>query len=141
MNSRSIIHYHCMALLALVCLLSPLTGGAEQMLVPAERGAIDSLLQQVEQSDAVFIRNGKDHDGTEAARHMQRKFQHYLDKGKVHSAEDFVRLAGTGSLISGRPYRMRLTDGREIETATWLNDALAAYRAEQNRQRAAQASP
>lgn len=115
----------------LVCVLASSGVSAEPTLPPAERAAIDFLLQQVEQSGDIFIRNGKHHDGAEAARHMQRKFQHYLDKDEVHSADDFIRLAGTGSLISGKPYRVRLADGREIETASWLHDALADYRSEQ----------
>ncbi|MGB5622806.1 MAG: DUF5329 family protein [Gammaproteobacteria bacterium] len=114
---------------------------AQPSLTADERAAIDYLLEHVEQSHDVFIRNGKDHDGIAAARHMRRKFEHYLDKDEVHSAEDFIRLAGTGSLISGRAYRMRLSDGREIETATWLTDVLAAYRSEHDRQLAAEGSP
>ena len=129
------------ALLALMWLLPSPGVNAEQSLAADERAAIDYLLQHVEQSHEVFIRNGKDHDGKQAARHMRRKFEHYLDKDEVHSAEDFIRLAGTGSLISGRSYRMRLSDGREIETATWLSDVLAAYRSEHDRQLAAETSP
>ncbi len=129
------------ALLALMGLLSSPGVNAEQSLAADERAAIDYLLQHVEQSDDVFIRNGKDHDGIAAARHMRRKFEHYLDKDEVHSAADFIRLAGTGSLISGRPYRMRLSDGREIETATWLRGVLATYRSEHDRQLAVETSP
>lgn len=117
------------ALVGLTGLMTPALAGAEDPLGAAARAEIDFLLQEVERSGELFIRNGKEHDGQEAARHMRRKFEHYLGKGDIHSAEDFIRLAGTGSLISGRPYRVRLEDGSEIETAVWLNEALAAYRA------------
>lgn len=117
-----------LVLIGLIGLMSPTLAGAEDPLGAADRAEIDYLLRTVERSSEQFIRNGKDHDGQEAARHMRRKFEHFLDKGDIHSAEDFIRLAGTGSLISGRPYRVRLGDGREIDTAVWLNEALAGYR-------------
>lgn len=130
-----------LALLALLGLMSPILAGAEDPLAPADRAEIDFLLQTVEQSGNTFIRNGKDHDGQEAASHMRRKFEHYLDKGDIHSAEDFIRLAGTGSLISGRPYRVRLEDGSEIDTAVWLNEALADFQASGPDRRSAGGAP
>jgi hypothetical protein len=129
MISRAIALIALFALFAPFGLMSPTLADADEALGPAVRAEIDFLLQTVERSGDQFIRNGKDHDGQEAARHMRRKFEHYLGKGDVHSAEDFIRLAGTGSLISGRPYRVRLEDGSEIDTAVWLSEALAAYRA------------
>jgi len=89
---------------------------------------IEFLLNYVEQSDCVFIRNGKSHDGPAAASHMRRKYEHFLAKDEVHTTEDFIRLAATRSLISGRAYRVRQADGAEIDTSVWLQTALDEYR-------------
>jgi hypothetical protein len=116
------------AAMALFALASPALAGPDDLPGATERAEIDFLLQTVERSPNTFIRNGKEHDGQEAARHMRRKFEHYRDKGEIRSADDFIRLAGTGSLISGRPYEVRLEDGSEIHTSVWLKQALAGYR-------------
>jgi hypothetical protein len=116
------------AAMALLALASPALAGPDGQPSPTDQAEIDFLLQTVESSGHTFIRNGKEHDGQEAAGHMRRKFEHYRDKGEIRSADDFIRLAGTGSLISGRPYEVRLEDGSEIRTSVWLKQALARYR-------------
>lgn len=116
------------AAMALFALASLALAGPDDLLGATERAEIDFLLQRVERSGHTFIRNGKEHDGQEAARHMRRKFEHYQDKGEIRSADDFIRLAGTGSLISGRPYEVRLEDGSEIHTSVWLKQTLNRYR-------------
>ncbi|MGB5591341.1 MAG: DUF5329 family protein [Gammaproteobacteria bacterium] len=94
------------------------------------RTEIEFLLRYVEQSDCIFIRNGKEHQGPAAASHMRRKFEHFLAEDEVQTAEDFIRLAGTRSMLSGRPYRIRQENGVEIDTSVWLQSALNGYRLE-----------
>jgi len=94
------------------------------------RTEIEFLLSYVEQSDCIFIRNGKEHQGPAAASHMRRKFEHFLAEDEVQTAEDFIRLAGTRSMLSGRPYRIRQENGVEIDTSVWLQSALNEYRME-----------
>ncbi len=94
------------------------------------RTEIEFLLRYVEQSDCIFIRNGKEHQGPAAASHMRRKFEHFLAEDEVQTAEDFIRLAGTRSMLSGRPYRIRQGNGVEIDTSVWLQSALNGYRLE-----------
>ena len=84
------------------------------------------LLDRVLTSDLVFIRNGKDHDGAEAAEHMRRKYEHFRDD--IATANDFIRLAASKSLLSRKPYLVRLKDGSTVPTRTWLEEALRAYR-------------
>lgn len=91
---------------------------------------VEHLLQMVRESDAAFIRNGKEHSAKDAAKHMKKKYEHFLKKKEIKTAEDFIRLAGTKSLLSGREYALKLADGREIKTAEWLRARLAEYRAE-----------
>ena len=79
----------------------------------------------VGRSDLQFVRNGKMHTAGEAARHMRRKYEYFAER--IASAEDFIELAATKSLISGKLYTVRTASG-ELLTAEWLQNALAEYR-------------
>lgn len=87
---------------------------------------VSYLLNYVSDSECIFIRNGREHTAEEASRHMNRKYEHY--KKKIKTPEDFIRLAGTKSILSGRPYMVRMKDGNEIPCAEWLCKALEEYR-------------
>ncbi len=106
----------------------PASSGDDQSLPAASTAEIEYLLDRVSRSEHTFVRNGDDHPGPEAASHMRRKYEHFLKKGKIGDTEDFIDLAGTKSLMSGKPYTVRLTGGREVRTAEWLRAELAAYR-------------
>lgn len=98
----------------------------------AERSAetqaeIDFLLSHVRTSGLVFLRNGEDHDAEEAYEHMMTKYRHF-DR-KIDSAEAFIEHSATRSLLSGRPYRVRLPDGSEREAGPYLLERLAQFRA------------
>ena len=90
--------------------------------------AVTHLLKETGESGATFIRNKKSHDAKEAAEHMKKKYEHFVKKGKIKTAEDFIRLAATKSLISGKPYKLKLPDGTEHLTAEWMTEALKTYR-------------
>ena len=93
---------------------------------PAVQAEIDFLLQRVADSGYVFIRNGSDHESVEAAGHMRRKYEHFEDE--ITTAEKFIELSATRSLITKRAYKVRFPDGEERETAKWLLGELADYR-------------
>jgi FPC/CPF motif-containing protein YcgG len=57
---------------------------------------------------------------------MRRKYEHYQDD--IGSAEDFIRLCATRSLMSGKPYTLVDEDGRELATGDWLSRELLEYR-------------
>lgn len=116
------------SLIILISLMLPAMASGEAPSNTTPVTEIEFLLNYVEQSDCVFIRNGKSHDGPAAASHMRRKYEHFLAKDEVHTTEDFIRLAATRSLISGRAYRVRQADGTEIDTSIWLQTALDNYR-------------
>ena len=84
------------------------------------------LLDYVAQSDATFIRNGEDHTGKEAAEHFQAKYDHF--KKDIRTPEDFIRLAASKSLMSGKPYLVKTKDGKVVACAEWLGKVLAEYR-------------
>lgn len=117
------------AWLVLLCLLAgPVHGDGPATLDVETQAEIDYLLERVEGSGYIFIRNGSEHESAEAARHMRRKYEHFLERGKIASVDDFIDMAGTKSLISGREYRVRMPDGTEVLTARWLRAEIEARR-------------
>jgi len=90
---------------------------------------IDYLLAFVAESDCTFFRNDRAHTAEEAVNHMQRKYDHF--KNKIKTPEDFIRLAATKSLLSGKPYMVKTKAGRLLKSETWLLEALETYRQEQ----------
>jgi hypothetical protein len=92
----------------------------------AEPGAeltarVEAIFSEVRLSDCEFFRNGKAHDPEEAEKHMRRKFEHFSDE--IDSVDKFIELAGTRSLMSGRPYTVRCPGQPERPTAEWLKEA------------------
>jgi hypothetical protein len=100
---------------------------------------VQILLTRVSESGYVFIRNGKEHDARDAAKHMRRKYQHFEDE--IETPEQFIELAATKSLMTGRRYRIRLPDGTEMDTSDWLLDELASLRRDESTSLAAGNTP
>lgn len=113
--------------IAMIAILSvSLPGFARAMPDPAMAETIEFLIASVAQSDLTFVRNGKRYTGPEAAEHMRKKYDYFDDD--IASAEDFIRLAATRSLLSGKPYFVILADGTRAQTADWLGARLNEYR-------------
>lgn len=96
-----------------------------------ERPEIRYLLQAVESSHCRFIRNGKSHTGTEAAAHLRKKARYFARS--IHTPEDFIRLAASRSLLSGKPYLVQCQTNtglptRQQTTADWLWQKLNQWR-------------
>ena len=53
-------------------------------------------------------------------------YEHFQDD--IGSAEDFIRLCATLSLVTGKPYMLVGKDGRELATGDWLARELLEYR-------------
>jgi len=87
---------------------------------------VDYLLNYVAGSECVFIRNGQEHDAKKASSHMKRKYNHFRDE--IKTPEDFIRLAGTMSTRSGKPYMVRFKSGKEMPCAEWLLEVLTEHR-------------
>lgn len=90
------------------------------------KGRIEYVLGAVAKSDMTFIRNGEPHTGKEAADHMRAKYEHY--QKDIKSVEDFIRLAGTKSLVSGKPYLVKTKEGKEQRSDEWLRSLAASYK-------------
>ena len=87
---------------------------------------IQYLLEYVRNSDVVFIRNNHEHTSHEAAAHMQSKYTHF--KTQIRTPEDFIRLTGTKSLMTGKHYQIRTKDGVTMPSQKWLEGILKEYR-------------
>jgi hypothetical protein len=122
--TQTVIHRK-IALFAVLLMLLTAAAGAARQPMPLQL-TIDHLLDYVSQSGLTFMRNGKSYTAPEAAGHMRRKYEHFQDD--IGSAEDFIRLCATRSLMSGKPYTLVGKDGRELATADWLSRELLEYR-------------
>src|SRR5688572_17691330 len=92
---------------------------------PAEE--IEQLLQRVANArGVVFIRNGSEHTAADAAAHLRRKLR--AAKGRIKTPEQFIDKLATRSSMTGKAYRVRLPDGREVESVAWFNTLLRELR-------------
>jgi hypothetical protein len=91
-----------------------------------EKTKIDYLIFSVESSkETVFIRNGSEHSGKEAAGHLQMKLQNA--GSKVQTADDFIRLCASKSWITGKPYMIRSSNGRITKSEEYFRNKLKEY--------------
>ena len=90
---------------------------------------IRHLLDYLESSGCQFFRNGKWYNDMKTVRgHAERKLRYFADKGRVHSAEDFIDLAASRSELSGKPYLVKCGEGPAKTSAQWLKEELDRYR-------------
>ena len=108
-------------LLLLVLLATPVFSqqNIEQQKIAYLIDAVASL------KDATFIRNGSTCDAAQAADHMRLKLR--FSGNRVKTAEDFITYCTTGSSTSGIKYSIRFSDGRTIDSATFLHGKLVEY--------------
>ena len=127
-GTRIIFMMRCASFVVASILLSMFAGQsfAEESLDES----IKFLLDYVAKSDVTFIRNGQEHNAQEAANHIKTKYEHF--KGEIKTPEDFIRLAASKSLQTGKPYLVRTKDGKEMRLDKWLTEALKQHRAGQS---------
>jgi hypothetical protein len=90
-----------------------------------EKKKIEFLISSVEHlKGATFIRNGTEYDGKKAAEHLRMKLQNTV---AVETADDFIRLCASKSFISGKPYLIRSSDGKTINTEQYFRKKLKEY--------------
>ena len=91
-----------------------------------EKKKIDFLISSVENiKGAKFIRNGTGQNGKEAAEHLRSKLK--SAGGKVQTADDFIRLCASKSFISGKPYMIRSSDGKTVNSEQYFRKKLKEY--------------
>ncbi len=117
-------------LLFIILLLAvPFSLSHAQQLSPQSRTEIEHLVEFVRSSNCQFSRNGSWHSAAEAAEHISKKYHYALDRGQIHSAEDFITYAATKSSLSGQAYTVRCGGGRTAACADWLTAELRRLRA------------
>lgn len=93
-----------------------------------EKKKIEFLISAVENLKGTqFIRNGTEYNGKEAAEHLRMKLQKAGDR--VRTADDFIRLCASKSLLSGKPYLIRSSDGKTIKSEEFFREKLKEYNA------------
>jgi len=86
----------------------------------------EHLLNYIENSGCLFIRNGSEYSSAEARSHIQRKYNHV--KKKVDSTEQVIKYAATESSWSGKPYSIKCPEQDAVPSADWLSSELINYR-------------
>ncbi|TGK32710.1 hypothetical protein EHQ12_12275 [Leptospira gomenensis] len=81
---------------------------------------LNSLMNSLEVCQCKFIRNGSEHDPKEAREHMERKLK--AAEGRIGNISDFIEHIASKSSISGKPYLVRLKDGKTVEAKLWLTE-------------------
>ena len=89
---------------------------------------IAHLIDFVRHSSCTFIRNGSDYTGSEAADHIQAKYEHFKDE--ISTVEEFIDRAASKSVTSGKPYEVRCA-GKTMPAADWIRAEDADYRTKQ----------
>lgn len=74
---------------------------------------------------AVFIRNGSEYDAGKARAHLESKLAYGGERLKT--AEEFITYCATQSSMSHKPYQIRFSDGRTVESAKFLTEKLKEY--------------
>jgi hypothetical protein len=115
------MHAPLLLLLMVASALGLVEPGASAAITEPAR--IEALIESVARlPGATFVRNGKEHGAGEAASHLRLKWKNA--GARVRTAEDFIRYCATGSSLSGRPYRIRFADGREVDSADYFTAEL-----------------
>lgn len=103
--------------------LWPATDEVERVL--SEQDNIETLLRRLgllSLSGAKLIRNGREHKADEAVAHMRKKWE--WKRSEIKTVEDFIRIVGSTSSVSGEAYLIRLRDGTEMKLGEWFQEQL-----------------
>ena len=91
---------------------------------------ISHLISHLASSGCQFNRNGSWYEASRAVSHINRKYEYLLEKDLVPNTEAFIERAASESSWSGKPYLVKCGNQPEVESAAWLREALAKFRAE-----------
>lgn len=110
----------------LLCLfvLSLLVSSARAAETSAQE--IEFLVNYIKNSKVRFIRGGTEYSAQEGADHMRTKLARAGTR--VKTAEDFISGIATKSYLRGDVYKVRIANGKSVETGPWLTEALRTHR-------------
>lgn len=98
---------------------------------------IEKLLNEVGKSELTFVRNGKDHSGAAAKKHLEYKYNYvkngfwFWQKGEAVNVKDFIEKIASGSSTTGKDYFIKDKKGKLIPTRTWLRNKLKIIQSNQ----------
>lgn len=111
------------ALLLALALIRPAVAEPDQ----GEAVLIERLIALVGSSkEVVFVRNGTEATPDAAARHLRDKYDFF--SMNIKTADDFIRLCGTRSEATKKPYEVRFPDGHRQPAGEWLGAQLKRMR-------------
>jgi hypothetical protein len=79
-------------------------------------------------ANAKFYRNGSEYDAKSAAKFLKAKWD--KRKKEIHSAEEFIAKVATKSSTTGKPYLIKLEDGKQVECGPYLSGRLKKEKAD-----------
>lgn len=97
---------------------------------PSTQDEINHLLAYVKNTQCQYERNGSQHTGEEAVKHIQKKYDYFSDD--ITTAEEFIKYSATKSTFSGKHYQVHCSGQPTINSKDWLLKELTHYRHTQN---------
>ncbi len=99
-----------------------------------EMEKIDALIDTVEKSGVIFIRNGSEYSSVDAAKHLKDKLNSairspFAPKKSDWTAEMFIDRIASKSSTSGKDYLIKLPAGTKVKSKTWLTEKLNEIKA------------
>lgn len=91
---------------------------------------IEHLLSHLKSSNCQFNRNGNWYPADKASEHLRTKYEYFLDKGELDSAESFIDKAASSSSMSGKNYLVSCAGHETEKSSSWLRQVLAQFRKE-----------
>ena len=88
----------------------------------SEKDKINALLNFIESSNVIFIRNGSEHSSQEAKKHLSYKLSRA--GSRIKTARQFINNIASKSSWSGKPYYVKLSTGKKVKVEEWLNQKL-----------------
>jgi hypothetical protein len=89
----------------------------------SETKKIEALIAHVAGlKDAKFVRNGIEYDAKTAGAFLRGKWE--ANKAKIKTAQGFIEQVATKSSTTGKPYLIRLMDGKEHKSGDYLAERL-----------------
>ena len=91
---------------------------------------VNHLLIFIAETECDFIRNGVSYNADKTVSHIKKKYAHY--KKKISTAEEFIELSASKSMVSNKPYFIECVGQSTQTSKQWLLDELLRYRASNN---------
>lgn len=86
---------------------------------------VQYLLDYVEKSSCIFVRNGQQYTSAKARQHLEKKYNYA--RARIPDAETFIDRIASKSSMSGKKYMVSCRESH-YPAGDWLHVALRAYR-------------